>query len=95
MLWCSPRDIVALTGLAYLGSNFGMLMRFTKRSGGRWVATDWRVIPGAPNFPRLLKGGRLLISCHRGIVLNPPVGHDENGYPPRPRPEIGTINQSR
>lgn len=61
--------IIAVTGLAHMSMNSGFIQTLGRGADGRWAATKWRALPGAPKFSRLLKDGRLLISCYGGIVL--------------------------
>ncbi|MFP2956803.1 HEAT repeat domain-containing protein [Myxococcus sp. 1LA] len=54
--------LVAVTGLAHIVSNGGMLYRLVPRDG-TFVAEPWRALPGAPRRSGLLPDGRLLVSC--------------------------------
>lgn len=64
---------VAVTGLAHLGMNEGMLYKVV-HEGGKWTATPWRKLPGAPLASWLLKNGDILTVCIGGGVLVSPDG---------------------
>lgn len=67
--------IVAVTGLAHLILNDGMLFLVTPLKGGGYRATRWKRLPGAPRVSGFTKDGRLLISCSYGDVIVTPDGH--------------------
>jgi HEAT repeat protein len=68
-IYKTTHGIIAVTGLAHMTSNSGFIQTLSKGVDGRWTATKWKTLPGAPRFSRLLRDGRLLISCYGGIVL--------------------------
>lgn len=61
--------ILAVTGLAHMSANSGFIQKVYRGGDGRWIATKWRALPGAPRSSWLLRDGRLLINCFGGIVL--------------------------
>ena len=71
--------IVATTGLAHLGLNHGALVEITRDSEGRWHATTWRVLPGAPAasflvaphglMVRTVGGGAVVIDADGGMRM--------------------------
>jgi hypothetical protein len=67
-------SILAVTGLAHLTMNSGFILKVSKSADGRWMAANWRVLPGAPIFSRLLEDGSLFVSCYGGIVMVSPDG---------------------
>jgi HEAT repeat protein len=73
-IYQTSQGVMAVTGLAHLGTNNGCVYKINKGADGRWTAIAWRTFPGAPKFSRALKDGRILISCHGGIVLVSPDG---------------------
>ena len=73
-IYQTPQGIVAVTGLAHLSSNEGLIYKVTKDAQGKWGAKKWRALPGAPVFSCLLKDGNLFVSCFGGIVLISPSG---------------------
>ena len=73
-IYQTPQGIVAVTGLAHMFSNEGLIYKITKDAQGKWRARKWRALPGAPVFSCLLKDGNLLASCSGGIVLISPSG---------------------
>ena len=64
-----PSGIFAVSGLAHMGYNSGFIYKIEKAGEQRWTGTKWRALPGAPRFSRVLKDGRLFVSCFDGIVL--------------------------
>lgn len=64
--------IVALTGLAHLSINRGMLYELHEVAG-TWVATPRRALPGAPRHSRLVDTGELAIDVYSGgsILVSP------------------------
>ncbi|MCP3162155.1 HEAT repeat domain-containing protein [Myxococcus qinghaiensis] len=65
--------IIAVTGLAHLILNEGVLFRVIPQ-GQSFVARPWRTLPGAPLKSGLLSNGRLFISCLGGDVVVDPLG---------------------
>jgi HEAT repeat protein len=59
-------NIVAVSGLAHLSQNDGMLYTLTRGSDGAWRATPWRALPGAPQRSWLTPDGRLLVNTYAG-----------------------------
>lgn len=55
--------VVAVTGLAHLSVSEGALYRVDPGPDGRLRATEWRVLPGAPEKSAVLRNGRLFVSC--------------------------------
>jgi hypothetical protein len=60
------KDIVAVTGLAHLISNYGMIYKVAQSADGTWVATAWRALPGAPESSSLVDTGELLVNVFDG-----------------------------
>jgi hypothetical protein len=73
-IYKTEQGIFAITGLAHLSGNHGFVYRISKNDEGRWTATKWRALPGAPRFSRLLQDGRLFVNCVGGIVIVSPDG---------------------
>ncbi len=73
-IYKTEHGIFAVTGLAHLSMNHGLIFGLRKGADGAWMAEKWRALPGAPRFSRLLSDGRLFVSCHGGIVLVSPDG---------------------
>jgi HEAT repeat protein len=59
-------DYVAVTGLAHMLMNNGLIYRLEQASNDRWTATPWRALPGAPNSSWPVETGELLINVNRG-----------------------------
>lgn len=57
---------IAVTGLAHLGSNNGMLFELTADKSGQWSARPWRSLPGAPSSSGPVLSGEILINTHGG-----------------------------
>jgi hypothetical protein len=55
-------QLVAITGLAHLGMNDGMLLRVDRDALGGFVATPWKRLPAAPDTSKLVEGGVLLVN---------------------------------
>lgn len=60
------QTIVAVSGLAHLSQNQGMLYALARGSDGAWHATPWRALPGAPQRSWLAPDGRLLVNTYAG-----------------------------
>ena len=73
-IYKTKTGIIAVTGLAHLGTDSGFLFRLSRNANRQWTALKWRALPGAPIFSRPLTDGSLLISCNGGIVLVSPEG---------------------
>jgi hypothetical protein len=63
-----PFGIVAVTGLAHLGFNAGALY-LVKEAGASYVATKWRILPGAPSESGFLENGDLFVACDGGDIV--------------------------
>jgi hypothetical protein len=64
-----PFGIIAITGLAHLHSNHGLAYEVSKDDNGKWRATKWKALPGAPTSSALLEDGNLLVDCRGGSVV--------------------------
>jgi len=73
-IYKTDRAIFAVTGLAHITMNSGFIFKIAKGAGGEWTATEWRALPGAPRFSRLLQDGSVFVSCYGGIVVVSPDG---------------------
>jgi hypothetical protein len=58
--------IVAVTGLAHMSMNHGMIFQVARRADGTWTATPWRALPGAPRSSWLVGAGELLVNVDEG-----------------------------
>lgn len=58
--------IVAVTGLAHLGSNSGVVFSLNFREDGSWEAEPWVQLPGAPQSSWFVETGELLINLYSG-----------------------------
>jgi hypothetical protein len=61
--------VVAVTGLAHLGIDEGMLYRVQRAPDGELAALPWKRLPGAPRRSGLLDDGSLFVGCHGGAVV--------------------------
>lgn len=73
-LYETAAGILAVTGLAHLDMNGGVIYKLSRSAAASWTAEKWRALPGAPRFSRLLENGDLLVSCYGGIVRVSPEG---------------------
>ena len=73
-IYATGAGIFAVSGLAHMSFNGGVIYKIQKIGEQPWTAEKWRTLPGAPRFSRLLKDGSLLVSCHGGMVLVSPDG---------------------
>lgn len=66
-------QIVALTGLAHLSSNRGMVHSVSRDASGDWSVRPWRALPGAPARSWPVKAGEVLIDVASGgtLLLHP------------------------
>ncbi len=64
--------VVAVTGLAHLGTNEGILYRLAPDEKGRIVAKPWLRLPGAPLTSGFTREGRFFIRTYGGDVLVEP-----------------------
>ena len=64
-----PCGIVAVTGLAHLTLNHGMIYLVEVPASGKPRATKWKSLPGAPRKSDLLQDGRLFVSCYGGDIV--------------------------
>jgi len=69
-----PFGIMAVTGLAHLGLNNGMLYLVEEKNSDEFVVRKWKVLPGAPRRSGFLKNGSLFVSCANGVVMITPDG---------------------
>ena len=60
---------IAVTGLAHMMFNNGVLLDVSRRAGGPWVASPWRRLPGAPGKSWLTTTGELLVDVYRGGTI--------------------------
>ncbi len=68
-------NIIAITGLAHMGSNRGVLYRTVRDATGVWKAEPWRVLPGAPEWSAIQNGGASLwVACLGGTIQVEPEG---------------------
>ena len=58
--------IVAVTGLAHLWMNEGMLLQLSRSESGTWTSTPWRSLPGAPQTSTPVETGELLVNVYNG-----------------------------
>lgn len=63
--------IVAVTGLAHLMSNHGMLYELVRMADGKWSIQPWRALPGAPHASWLTATGDLWIDASGSILVSP------------------------
>jgi HEAT repeat protein len=59
-------QLVAISGLAHLGMNNGMLLRIEKNRSGHYAAIPWKRLPAAPDTSWLVEGGGLLVNTQKG-----------------------------
>lgn len=59
---------IAVTGLAHLGLNDGMIyeLNFVE---GKWSASPWRALPGAPRRSGKLKNGEVMVATYGGGII--------------------------
>ena len=77
---------IAVTGLAHMFFNNGVLLEVSRRAGGPWVASPWRRLPGAPGKSWLTTTGELLVDVYRGgTILVAPDGSMRVASCPRRR----------
>ena len=62
-------DIIVVTGLAHLSESGGALYRVTHDASGRYVASLWKILPGAPLDVAMTTAGDLLVPCTELDVL--------------------------
>jgi len=58
--------IIAIAGLAHLTGNAGAIYDIVRAPDGRWRATQWRILPGAPEASWPVATGELLIQVYGG-----------------------------
>lgn len=63
---------IALTGLAHLGGNYGMVYEVAQNEAGEWHASPWLGLPGAPNDSRQLNAKEIAIETQGGgnVILS-------------------------
>ena len=67
--------VVAVTGLAHLGTNDGMLYIVAQDEHDNLQATPWRALPAAPKDAALTHDGQLMVNTYGGgAVLIDPTG---------------------
>lgn len=66
--------VVAVTGLAHLGSDGGCLYTVSCTSATTCRATQWKQLPGAPRSSWITEAGDLLVNTTQGSVLVAPDG---------------------
>jgi len=69
-----PFGILAVTGLAHLGFDHGMVYLITPSTDGGYSARRWKTLPGTPRTARVLKNGALRIDCNGGVLVLSPTG---------------------
>ncbi len=57
---------VAVTGIAHLSINNGLLLELSRSATGEWSTQPWRALPGAPATSYLLSSGELLVNVLGG-----------------------------
>lgn len=57
---------VAVSGIAHMSTNAGALLDLSIYDHGRWHATSWRILPGAPRSSGVTKEGELLVNTYQG-----------------------------
>ncbi len=57
---------IAVSGLAHLSRNSGVLLEVSRDASGSWRATPWRILPGAPRSSGMTAGGDLLVNTYAG-----------------------------
>ncbi|MBK7642684.1 MAG: hypothetical protein IPJ19_06470 [Planctomycetes bacterium] len=70
----TPSGIVAVTGLAHLTLEEGVLYRIDLGADGSYKATWWKRLPGAPSRSGLRADGTLVVSCRGGTIAVSPDG---------------------
>jgi HEAT repeat protein len=73
-LYRTSNGALAVTGLAHMTRDIGVIYRLVKKADGSWIGEKWRALPGAPRFSRMLRDGNLFVSCYGGIVTISPDG---------------------
>jgi len=66
--------IVVVTGIAHLTIDEGALYLVQSRGHKSYLASRWKILPGAPERSELLSDGSMFISCSRGAVVVTPEG---------------------
>ena len=64
-----PFGIVAITGLAHITLNHGMIYLVEVPASGKPKATKWKSLPGAPRQSGIMSDGRLFVSCYGGDIV--------------------------
>ncbi len=81
-------DVLAFEGLAHLGMDEGMVLRIHRGDDGRWRATTFAMLPGAPEAIAAEPPGRWLVAVPKGIVRLYDTGRVEAVWSDR---YIGTL----
>ena len=58
--------VVAVTGLAHLSGNGGVVYRLAADAAGQWQASPWRALPGAPRRIDIPDDGALRVDTYQG-----------------------------
>jgi hypothetical protein len=67
--------LVAVAGLAHMGTNHGEVLELARDAWGRWSAQIWRVLPYAPATSSLTQSGELLLTTvDNSLILLSPDG---------------------
>lgn len=62
----SNGTVVAVTGLAHLSFNRGVIVRLDRARDGKWPSTPWLKLPAAPQSSWLIAPNELLVNTLRG-----------------------------
>ncbi len=62
-------QIIALVGLAHMGSNGGVVYRLRQAGSGEWTAEPWLQLPGAPYSSWPVETGEILVNTHGGGTI--------------------------
>jgi hypothetical protein len=81
-------DVLAFEGLAHLGMDEGMVLRIHRGDDGRWRATTFAMLPGAPEAIAAEPPGRWLVAVPNGIIRLYDTGRVEDVWSER---DIGTL----
>ncbi|MCG8370775.1 MAG: hypothetical protein MJA32_09725, partial [Proteobacteria bacterium] len=59
-------QLVAISGLAHMIGNRGVLLRIDEDQAAKYSVVPWKRLPGAPHSSWLIEGGELLINTYGG-----------------------------
>ncbi len=62
-------QVIALVGLAHMGSNEGVVYRLRQAGSGEWTAEPWLQLPGAPYSSWPVDTGEILVNTHGGGTI--------------------------